>query len=320
MRPASKYVGRFAPSPTGPLHFGSLIAAVGSYLQAKSQRGRWLVRIEDLDPPRESPGASTQILRTLEAFGFVWDGAVTYQSQRREHYEHALKKLAAGGHIFLCGCSRQEIRANATLGEFGPVYPGICRVAVASGRRGRVVRAITHDKPIGFDDPVAGFYAQRLESQIGDFVIKRRDGYIAYQLAVVVDDAGQRISEVVRGADLLDSTPRQIYLQGLLGVPTPRYVHLPVAVNVRGKKLSKHTHAPALDTALPQQALIASLQFLGQNPPAELVAASVAECWQWAIAHWALDQVPKTRQICYDDATSASGATSRRDLVTRKVS
>lgn len=224
---STRYVGRFAPSPTGRLHFGSLIAATGSYLQARSQGGRWLVRIDDLDPPRQQPGASAHILRTLEAYGLHWDGEVVYQSRRTSVYLHALEKLLDTGHAYHCDCSRKDVDARGRIGPFGLVYPGTCRARGLSSGRGRSLRLRTHDRPISFDDALQGHYGQRLESEVGDFIVRRADGLIAYHLAVVVDDAAQGVTQVARGADLLDSTPRQIHLQQLLGLPTPDYLHLP---------------------------------------------------------------------------------------------
>jgi glutamyl-Q tRNA(Asp) synthetase len=291
------YVGRFAPSPTGPLHLGSLIAAVGSYLEARRQGGRWLVRMEDLDPPREEPGAAADILRTLERYGFEWDEAVVYQSDRGEAYEAALARLDEAGLLYACRCSRKQLARSAPRGAFGPIYPGTCarRPAERHGRYGLRVR--THDEPVGFEDALLGPYAQRLASEIGDFLVRRADGYHAYQLAIVVDDAWQGVTEVVRGSDLLDSTPRQIHLQRLLGLSTPAYRHLPVAVDASGEKLSKQTGAAPLPTRRPGATLIEALRFLGQPAPADLARASVARVWEWALAHWDPGGVPVRRRI-----------------------
>ena len=228
------YRGRFAPSPTGPLHFGSLIAAVGSYLEARSQDGVWLVRMEDLDPPRVMPGAAKHILHTLHAFGFDWDDPVVQQSMRSDAYHAALHRLRAEGLVYPCGCSRREIADSAVRGIEGPVYPGTCRAGLRDARAARALRVRTRDEPIGFTDAVQGEIVQSIAREIGDFVLYRADRVFAYQLAVVVDDAEQGITDVVRGSDLLLSTPRQIHLQRLLGLPTPRYLHLPVAVNADG--------------------------------------------------------------------------------------
>jgi glutamyl-Q tRNA(Asp) synthetase len=283
--PLHPYRGRFAPSPTGPLHFGSLIAAVGSYLRARSRGGEWLVRIEDLDPPREVRGAADDILRTLERFGFQWDGAVVYQSRRHAAYQAALEQLLAQGAAYPCACSRREIQAGATAGPAGPVYPGTCRRGL-HGRKARAVRVNTDGSQIAFDDALQGAVVTQLEKDIGDFVIRRADGLYAYHLALVVDDAAARISEVVRGVDLLACTAPQIHLQRLLGLPEPAYLHLPVALNALGQKLSKQTGAPPLNARAPARELTAALRFLGQNPPGELARASVARVWEWADLNW----------------------------------
>lgn len=289
------YRGRFAPSPTGPLHQGSLVAAVGSYLQAKAQGGRWFVRIEDLDPPREVPGAADDILRTLEAFGFEWDGEVMYQSRRHAVYEEALEKLRHSGALYACGCTRREIADSSVHGIEGPVYPGACRAGIAPGRVPRAWRVRTDNRAIEFEDRAQGPVRSTLETDIGDFVVKRADGLFAYQLAVVVDDAEQNIAEIVRGADLLDSTPRQIYLQRLLGLPTPECLHLPVVLTANGEKLSKQTRAPALDRRAPVTALWAALEFLGQAPEPALRDATPADFWREAIARWSPAQLPRQR-------------------------
>jgi glutamyl-Q tRNA(Asp) synthetase len=282
------YVGRYAPSPTGPLHFGSLVAAVGSYLEARRQDGRWLLRIEDIDPPREMPGARDLILRALEAFGFQWDGPVVRQAERTERYEAAVQALLARGLAYPCGCSRAWLKARG----HGRVYPGICRNGTAAHPAGHAIRVLTHDRPIAFTDRRCGPFSQRLEREVGDFVIRRRDGLYAYQLAVVVDDAAQGVTEVVRGEDLLASTPRQIHLQRLLGLPTPRYLHLPVVTDAEGNKLSKQTGAPPLDLNHPARALWEALAFLGHRPPPELREAPVDALWDWALVHWDPVRIP----------------------------
>lgn len=292
---SAPYRGRFAPSPTGPLHFGSLVAAVGSYLEAKSHHGEWLVRMEDLDPPREMPGAADAILQALDAYGFEWDGPVLYQSTRSEFYEAALAKLQQDGLLYPCACTRKEIADSALPGIEGPVYPGTCRHGLADGRIPRAWRVRVDTADIAFEDAVQGHVRQNLAKDIGDFVLKRADGYYAYQLAVVLDDAAQRISHVVRGADLLDSTPRQIYLQRRLSLPTPHYAHLPVAVNAAGEKLSKQTLATPLDVARPVPALWQALHFLGQQPATGLLAADLPDLWQWAQSRWRLEDVPSRR-------------------------
>ncbi len=287
------YVGRFAPSPTGPLHFGSLVAAMGSYLQAKSCHGRWLVRMEDIDPPREVGGAADLILRTLEAYGFVWHGEVVWQSRRREAYRAALDDLCKRGLAYPCTCSRKrQVECQAALSLPTGVYAGTCRGKRISEHQGRqAVRIMVAAEDISFVDRLQGEQRQNLGNEVGDFVVFRADGLVAYQLAVVVDDAAQGITEVVRGSDLLDSTPRQIYLQQALGVLTPRYLHLPVAVNEDGAKLSKQTHAPPLSLSKPLPALWQALDFLGQSPPLELSKGSVEEFWQWAICNWQAEKV-----------------------------
>lgn len=283
------YCGRFAPSPTGLLHAGSLATAVGSYLEARSRGGRWLVRIEDLDTRREVPGAADHILTTLERFGFEWDGEVVYQSRRHALYRDALDRLQRAGAVYPCGCSRREILAGARPGLEGPVYPGWCRNGCRPGRRAHAWRLRVGDEAIGFDDRLQGTHVQELARDIGDFVLRRADGFWAYQLAVVVDDADQGITDVVRGADLLVSTPRQIWLQRCLGLPTPGYCHLPLLVNAAGEKLSKQTLAPSIapDHALEQ--LRTTLIRLGQDAPQ---AASLAELWRWARSSWQLSRVP----------------------------
>ena len=291
------YRGRFAPSPTGPLHFGSLVAAVASYAEARSRGGAWLVRIEDLDPPRVVAGAADDILHVLEAYGLQWDGTVVYQSRRFDAYHAALHRLRELGVIYPCACSRREIADSALAGTEGPVYPGTCRGGLISDRCARALRVNTHGVRIAFEDAALGRIEQDLERAGGDFVIYRCDRVFAYQLAVVIDDAEQGVTDVVRGADLLDSTPRQIYLQRLLSLPTPRYMHVPVAVDANGEKLSKQTSAVAVDTENPSPALFTTLHFLGQAPPAELATADIETLWQWALGHWHSERVPRTRWI-----------------------
>jgi glutamyl-Q tRNA(Asp) synthetase len=290
------YRGRFAPSPSGPLHFGSLIAAVASYLDAKSHGGEWLLRIEDLDTPRVFAGAADDILRTLAAYGMQWDGAVTYQSTRTDGYHAALHRLRERGLVYACACSRREIADSALAGIDGPVYPGTCRPGLAPDKVARAWRLDTRGAHIEFEDGIQGICQQAIEHAIGDFVVYRADHVFAYQLAVVIDDAEQGITDIVRGADLLDATPRQIYLQRLLNLPTPRYLHLPVAVNAQGEKLSKQTRALPVAIDNPQPAVLAALRFLGHQPPATLVHADIETLWQWAIEHWNRAQIPRVRQ------------------------
>ncbi|MGZ8209515.1 MAG: tRNA glutamyl-Q(34) synthetase GluQRS [Burkholderiales bacterium] len=285
------YRGRFAPSPTGPLHFGSLVAAVGSYLEARSRGGAWLVRMEDLDKPRVAPGAANDILQMLDACGMEWDGAVVRQSRRIEAYHNALHALRLRGALYPCACSRREIADSAIAGIEGYVYPGTCRTDMPLGRRARAWRVRTHGV-VEFDDAIQGPITQDVDSEIGDFVLYRADGTYAYQLAVVVDDAEQGITHVVRGADLLESTPRQIYLKTLLGLPEVRYAHLPVAVNARGEKLSKQTFAKAIARESAAESLANALRFLGHAPPA---LGDVRAIWEWAIENWRIQRVPRVR-------------------------
>ena len=265
------YVGRFAPSPTGPLHFGSLVAALASWLEARAARGRWLLRMEDLDAPRNQPGAADHILRTLERLGLTWDGPVVYQSRRAALYRETLERLEQ--RTYWCGCTRREI-ADSSLGlaaDGAQIYPGTCRGGIAPGKARRAIRLRTTNAPIRFTDRVQGPQEQILERDVGDVVVYRADQHYAYQLAVVVDDAEQGVTDVVRGADLLDSTARQIYLQQLLGYPPPRYLHVPAAVNAAGEKLSKQTGAPPIGKA---EDLRKALAFLGQpnaDDPVEAV-------------------------------------------------
>ena len=288
--------GRFAPSPTGPLHFGSLVAALGSCLEARARGGRWLVRMEDVDVPRCKPEHAQSILATLEAFGFAWDGVVMVQSKRSARYREVFEQLKALGAVYPCGCTRSEL-ANAPLGIDGAhVYPGTCRAGLAAGRSARAWRLRLEGK-ITFDDLVQGRQHQHLPRDVGDCVLWRADGLFAYQLAVVVDDADQGVDHVVRGADLIHSTPRQIYLQRLLGFSIPTCAHLPVVVDAAGLKLSKQTLAAPVDARNPVPALFAAATFLGQNPPEEFCRAThrpaSADFWTWALAHWKLHQVPR---------------------------
>ena len=271
-------VGRFAPSPSGPLHFGSVVAAVGSYLQARSRGGRWLLRIDDLDPPREQPGAATAIIETLAALGLEWDGEIVYQSRRGKAYAATLEYLEKIGASFPCGCTR------AMVGR-GP-YPGTCRNGLPAGRQPRSLRVLTADRVIEFEDLWQGSQHYAMHTHCGDFVIRRADGLIAYHLAVVVDDAHAGVNEIVRGIDLLDSTPQQIHLQDLLGLPRPRYAHLPVVLGDNGRKLSKQTFARPILAYDAKPGLFHALDFLGLVPPPELARLAPREQLAWAVAHW----------------------------------
>jgi glutamyl-Q tRNA(Asp) synthetase len=286
-----RYRGRFAPSPTGPLHFGSLVAATASYLQARSQHGEWWIRIEDIDPPREMPGASDDILRTLEAFGFEWDGPVQYQSQRYASYAAALEQLQQLGLVYPCACSRKDIAESSPEG----IYPGTCRNGLGPQQQARAWRILTSHKPVEFVDKILGMQRADLAREAGDFVLLRADGYYAYQLATGLDDAEQGMTEVVRGADLLDSTPRQRYIQQVLNLASPAYAHHPVVTATNGEKLSKQNLAPPLNTGNPAPQLHAALRFLGQAIPDELQHGDVADLWQWARTNWNLGNIPKIR-------------------------
>jgi len=288
-------IGRFAPSPTGALHFGSLVAAVGSLLDARARGGRWLLRIEDVDTPRAVPGAADRIIATLAGLGFEWDGEIVWQSQRSEAYRAALDSLIASGFAYPCACTRREL-ADAPLARDGSRrYPGTCRTGLAAGRGARAWR-VRAEGLIRFDDLVQGPQSIDLAADAGDYVVLRADGLFAYQLAVVVDDLAAGVTHIVRGADLLDSTARQIHLQGLLGAPTPTYAHLPLATNAAGEKLSKRTLARAIEDTPAPLALLAALRFLGQAPPAGLELAPLARVWAWAHAHWSIEAVPRCRQ------------------------
>ncbi len=295
-------VGRFAPSPTGPLHIGSLVTAVGSYCLARQAGGRWLLRIEDLDRPRVVPGADAVILSTLDGFGLHWDGEVLYQSRRSARYEEALETLRRRGLVFDCACSRKEVLASAPhAGEEGPVYPGTCRHGLAEGRRPRALRVRVPEEMVCFSDGVFGPVQQCLASAVGDFVLRRADGLFAYQLAVVVDDADSGVTQVVRGTDLLGSTARQVYLHSCLGTSVPQYVHLPLALSAAGEKISKR-HG-GLACPAPSQAaatLCRVFDFLGQQPAAELRDGTVEEILAWGVANFSCERVPRQASVFVD--------------------
>jgi len=294
-------IGRFAPSPTGPLHLGSLVAALGSYVMAKRGGGLWLLRVEDLDTHRVIPGMTDDILRTMESLGFQWDGGIAYQSRRTEAYQAALARLLRGGAAYPCGCSRAEIARVASAphpGEEGPAYPGFCRNGLVEGKSARSIRVRVSGEPIMFHDGVMGTCSTDLTVAGGDFVVKRADGPFAYQLAVVVDDAESGVNQVVRGADLLSSTPRQIFLQRLLGYPTPSYFHLPLVTGPGGAKLSKRDSAVSLasgrDLAREGHLLLYdALRFLGQNPPPSLLGATCTEVLSWAVKNFSPASIPR---------------------------
>jgi glutamyl-Q tRNA(Asp) synthetase len=286
-------IGRFAPSPTGVLHFGSLVAATASYLQVRQARGRWLLRIEDLDKPREQAGATEQIIQTLRAFAFEWDGEIVLQSQRQAAYYHALHQLKP--FLYACDCSRKVLQQTGRLGAYGWIYAGTCRAKALTCTHA-AIRLRTHEQIWQFTDLIRGDYAQNLAQELGDFVILRADKIFAYQLAVVVDDAYQGVNQIVRGADLLDNTPRQLYLQHLLGFRQPTYAHVPLVIDAQtGQKLSKQNLAPAIHAQAGLNTLVSVLRFLGQQPPNAYEFANLNEFWDWAIANWSLQAVPKVQ-------------------------
>lgn len=292
------YIGRFAPSPTGPLHFGSLIAAVASYCEAKIHHGKWLLRMEDLDKPREAKGAANTILQQLETFGFEWDDTVLYQSQRTRYYADALETLNTRHLIYPCTCTRKEIAdSSSNIGIEGVIYPGTCLKHAIKVNVPVAWRIKTTLQTISFNDAIQGKISQKLKQDIGDFILKRADGLFAYQLAVVVDDAAQDVTHIVRGADLLDSTPRQIYLQQALNYSTPHYAHVPVACNDAGEKLSKQTLASPLDTSNTAMNLIRALNFLGQAVPSDLAHEDSKTIWNWALENWQLSKIAKTKAL-----------------------
>ena len=300
--PPVPYRGRFAPSPTGPLHFGSLVAAVGSYLSACQAGGEWLLRIEDLDKPREVPGSADLIIRTLDAFGFEWSGPILRQSSRRDAYEAATQRLLNAGLAFHCSCTRAEVQAahvltnKHLLDSDEPRYPGWCRSGPRKPDRKTAVRLLVTRGETAVSDLLQGRFTVDVSADVGDFVIRRRDQLHAYQLAVVVDDAFQGISAVVRGADLLHSSPRQMILQHMLDLPTPMYAHLPVATDMNGIKLSKSAGAAAIDIARPTYELWRALDFLRQAPPPELRRAGLATLWEWSKQHWQIQLLNGMRQ------------------------
>ncbi|NOT15566.1 MAG: tRNA glutamyl-Q(34) synthetase GluQRS [Methylotenera sp.] len=294
------YIGRFAPSPTGPLHFGSLITAVASYCDAKANHGKWLVRIEDLDLPRTIKGAADTILRQLEAFGLVWDDKVVYQSQRHAYYEQALQQLQTQHLIYPCTCTRKEVAdASDQRGVDGIIYPRTCLNHPLKSNAPQAWRVKTEQEVIQFKDLVQGHIQQNIGLEVGDFILKRADNLFSYQLAVVVDDALQGVTHIVRGADLLDSTPRQMYLQHALQYTVPHYAHIPIATNSKGEKLSKQTHAKPIEAQYANDLLYDALSFLQQHPPVALKIAPINEILHWATCYWHLNQVRHQQAICY---------------------
>lgn len=286
---ARPYRGRFAPSPTGPLHLGSLLTATASFLDARAARGEWWLRIEDLDATRVVPGAADDIRTTLEAHGLQWDGEVEQSGDRRDRYFQALDHLARAGLTYRCTCSRSRLAGTRA-------YPGTCRALHVRDPQA-AVRIRVDDAEIEFVDRIQGRVRQHVGRDVGDFVVLRRDGIPAYQLAVVVDDADQHVTDVVRGADLLDNTPRQIFLCGVLGLAAPRYAHVPLVVDANGDKLSKQTFAARIDSTSAPANLLRVLDMLGQSPDPALRAGTVADVLDWAIANWRLDRVPRTLRL-----------------------
>lgn len=290
MSSSSSYVGRFAPTPSGYLHFGSLIAALASYLDARAAGGRWLLRMEDLDPPREMPGAQAAILQALEAYGFEWDGELVRQSERLDVYNQVIEQLRHDGHAYACICSRKQLQ------PFAGLYPGFCRNA-GRDAADAAIRLQVAERDYAFADRVQGPFHQHLGLEVGDFVIRRRDGLIAYQLAVVLDDAWQGVTDIVRGADLLDSTPRQLFLQQLLGLPQPRYLHVPLITQPDGQKLGKRYRSPQLQPAEATPLLLRALRALGQPTASELNDALPGEVLAWAVSHWNAELIPRSRTL-----------------------
>ena len=274
-----------------PAHYisVSVVAAIASYLDARHHGGRWFVRIDDIDPPREAPGAASAILRTLQTLQLEWDGEPHFASTGTASYQAALEQLRADGVSFDCACSRRDIGAG--------IYPGTCRDGLPAGHAARSIRVRVDAAKIGFHDLIQGTFAQDLGVEVGDFVVRRADGLFAYHLATCVDDAATGVTHIVRGADLIDSTPRQLFLQGLLRLPTPVYAHIPVAVDHDGQKFSKQTGAAPVTDAEPIAMWLRALHFLGQPTPDDLITGSVGAIRDWAVRHWALERVPRTATI-----------------------
>jgi len=293
------YIGRFAPSPSGPLHFGSLVAAVASYLCAKINNGKWLLRIEDIDTQRKQKGASQLIIESLEAYGFEWSGDIRFQSQHLEDYQDALSSL--GNFTFECSCTRKSLKMTTATGKFPPIYPKFCRERITNPENKIFSTRLRSDiklcnQTLSFKELCQNtYFKQDLEQDVGDFILRRTDGLFAYQLAVVVDDYIQGITHIVRGADLFDNTPRQLYLQCLLEYDKqPIYLHFPVVVNPDGKKLSKQSWSPQISHSKKRDTLILALRFLGQNPPPSSDFSTVDDIWSWSVKNWNSSNIPKT--------------------------
>lgn len=289
------YIGRFAPSPTGPLHLGSLYTALAGFLDARKHNGQWLLRIDDLDTPRNVFGAVESIIHDLESFGLHWDQQIFYQSQSLHHYHSGIDQLLNGQQLYPCTCTRKSL-AEATLNN-PHTYPGFCRNKRIAQNEPHALRIKTYDATLSFHDQLQGDVSQDLSKDPGDFIVKRKDRIIAYQFAVVIDDFQQHITRVVRGYDLLDSTPRQLFIQQLLSYSSPEYMHVPVIVDQHGTKLSKQTHAEAVNTEKPAETLFLLLTLLKQNPPDNLRKATVADILDWAVAHWNPQKLKKIRAI-----------------------
>ncbi len=284
-RASTGYIGRFAPSPTGDLHLGSLYTAVASYLDARASGGRWLLRIEDVDRPREIAGSAASIVSTLQAFGFEWDGEIVRQTDRTAHYVAALEALRARGLTFECSCSRAQLAEEER-------YPGSCRERPPIPGVPTAARLRVEPGYVQFEDRIQGVYRQDVAAAVGDVILRRRDRLFAYFLAVVVDDAAQGVTHVVRGADLLDNTPRQIYLQRLLGLPPPAYAHVPVLVEAGGAKLAKSERSVRLDSGVALPQLTRVFDLLGLAPPPGLAAGSIGAAWAWAVQRWDIRRTP----------------------------
>ena len=284
------YIGRFAPTPSGPLHMGSLTAALASFLDARHNQGQWLVRIEDIDPPRVQTGATASILHCLERHQLFWDGNIRYQSRQLHDYHQIIDQWLVDQEAYLCSCSRQQLKDFA-------IYPGFCRDNPPDNSQPSAVRLVTRDREIAFTDLIQNQQCLNLATDIGDFVVRRKDGLIAYQLAVAYDDADQKITRVIRGADLLDSSFKQLYILSLLRKEAPRYGHIPLILSPSGDKLSKQESAHALNQNTPEANLLQALDLLGQNPPNAILQCTTKDILQWAIRHWSLETVPKIPSI-----------------------
>ena len=297
------YRGRFAPSPTGPLHFGSLVAATASYLCARSQPSNtWLLRMEDLDRPRCKKEYADSILKTIESFKFQWDDEIIYQSDRSNNYQLVLDFIRQ--HTYPCSCTRKQLQGQTANNPYSYIYPGNCRESLSNpDAKQTSIRLKTDSKIVCFDDQCQGRFCQNIKEKVGDFILKRSDALFAYQLAVVVDDAWQGITHIVRGADLFNNTPRQIYLQQMLGYPQPNYLHFPVATTRDGKKLSKQNQSREISTQNKRMQLIDALDFLGQKPPPTKEFANLDDLWRWAVQNWDINNIPKKLKIYHEPSS-----------------